>query len=303
MKWRKLGLVFRPSGNVEWMRSHAANPVAEHLGGDLFRIYFSPRDSENRSQIGALVLELSRDTATVLDGSVQQVLAHGKNGRFDDSGATVTGLVVRGERRYLYYLGWNRAVTIPFRNAIGVAMSDDGGRTYARLSEGPIVDRDRVDPISLSYPFLLWDEDRFRIWYGSCVDWDGSTVLDYEFSLKYAESVDGLNWTRTGDVVLTCQAPREDAIARPHVLKEDGRFRMWYSRKKGPYYRIGYAESPDGRRWARMDDRVGIDIAARGDWDSEMIAYPFIFDHDGQRYMLYNGNGYGKSGFGLAVAE
>ncbi|MDH5276133.1 MAG: hypothetical protein OEW88_06890, partial [Gammaproteobacteria bacterium] len=31
--------------------------------------------------------------------------------------------------------------------------------------------------------------------------------------------------------------------------------------------------------------------------------YAFIFDHDGKRYMLYNGNGYGRTGFGLAVAE
>jgi putative glycosyltransferase len=36
-------------------------------------------------------------------------------------------------------------------------------------------------------------------------------------------------------------------------------------------------------------------------WDSEMIEYPFVFDHAGERYMLYNGNGYGKSGFGLAI--
>lgn len=303
MKWRKLGLVFRPQGDVEWMRSHAANPVVEHIEGNRFRVYFSARDSRNRSQIGALLMELSGGTATVLDGSVHHVLAHGKNGRFDDSGATVTGLVVRGARRHLYYVGWNRTVTIPFRNAIGVAVSDDGGHTYARLSEGPIVDRDRVDPISLSYPFLLWDENRYRIWYGSCVEWDGSTVLDYEFSLKYAESVDGLDWTRTGEVVLACQPPQEDAVARPHVVREDGRFRMWYSRKKGPYYRIGYAESPDGRRWERMDDRAGIDVSAEGEWDSEMVEYPFIFDHDGQRYMLYNGNGYGKTGFGLAIVE
>lgn len=288
---------------MEWMRSHAANPVVEHVDGNRFRVYFSPRDSQNRSQIGTLLMELSRGTATVLDASVRQVLAHGRIGRFDDSGVTVTGLVVRGTRRYLYYLGWNRTVTIPFRNAIGVAFSDDGGHTYARLSEGPIVDRNRVDPISLSYPFLLWDEDRYRIWYGSCVEWTGSTVLDYEFSLKYAESVDGLDWTRTGDVVLACQPPLEDAVARPHVVREGGRFRMWYSRKKGPYYRIGYAESPDGLRWERMDDRAGIDVSADGDWDSEMVEYPFIFDHDGQRYMLYNGNGYGKTGFGLAIME
>jgi hypothetical protein len=76
---------------------------------------------------------------------------------------------------------------------------------------------------------------------------------------------------------------------------------MWYS-FRGQAYRIGYAESEDGRQWKRLDSHVGIDVSTTG-WDSEMIEYPFVFDHKGQRYMLYNGNGFGKTGFGLAVLE
>lgn len=301
MKWRKLGLVFCPKGDVEWMRSHAANPVVEYLDENLFRVYFSSRDSKNRSQIASLIMELADGKAFVVDGSLRLVLTHGKHGRFDDSGVTVTGLAYRGTQRLLYYLGWNLAVTIPFRNAIGVAVSEQDSQEFLRASEAPVVDRNDVDPISLSYPFLLWYEGRFRIWYGSCTEWDGGKVSDYEFSLKYAESKDGLNWTRTRGVVLGCDFPLEDAIARPHVIRENGLFKMWYSRKKGLYYRMGYAESVNGLEWVRMDDRVGIDVSPDSDWDSEMIEYPFVFDHQGQRYMLYNGNGYGKTGFGLAV--
>lgn len=303
MKWKKLGLVFCPTGNVEWMQSHAANPVVEFLEGDLFRVYFSSRDSKNRSQIASLVMKLSKGKASVMDGSLRLVLTHGKHGRFDDSGVTVTGLVYQDTQRLLYYLGWNLSVTIPFRNAIGVAVSEQDSQEFVRVSEGPVIDRNNVDPISISYPFLLWDDGRYRIWYGSCVEWDGPKVSDYEFSLKYAESNDGINWTRTGEVTLGCNSPHEDAIARPHVIREINLFKMWYSRKKGPFYRMGYAESVNGKEWVRMDDKVGIDVSEDSDWDSEMIEYPFIFDHDGQRYMLYNGNGYGKTGFGLAVLE
>ena len=76
---------------------------------------------------------------------------------------------------------------------------------------------------------------------------------------------------------------------------------MWYS-YRGVAYRIGYAESENGIQWKRKDDLAGIDVSPDG-WDSEMIEYPFIFDHKGSRYMIYNGNGYGKTGFGLAVME
>jgi hypothetical protein len=65
---------------------------------------------------------------------------------------------------------------------------------------------------------------------------------------------------------------------------------------------IGYADSKDGLEWGRKDDLAVVDISNAG-WDSEMVEYPFVFDHKGNRYMLYNGNEYGKTGFGLAILE
>lgn len=300
--WKKLGLVFCPSGEHSWLQTHASNPVVEHIRDDLFKVYFSSRDLKNRSQIASIYIMIVNRKARVLEGSIEHVLSHGKNGRFDDSGVTVTSLVKRGEEYILYFLGWNLSTTIPFRNAIGVAVSKDNGKSFVRISEAPIVDRNHIDPISISYPFLLWDKNRFRIWYGSCLEWDGCTVLDYNFSIKYAESMDGYNWERNGEVVLECDFPEEDAIARPHVIQEDGLFKMWYSKKKGPNYTIGYAESKNGYQWKRLDSLMNMEVT-HGCWDSEMIEYPFVFDHKGERYMIYNGNGYGKTGFGLAVLD
>ena len=51
MHWRKLGMVFRGAGQYPWMASHAANPVAESRGGDVYRVYFSCRDRDNRSHV------------------------------------------------------------------------------------------------------------------------------------------------------------------------------------------------------------------------------------------------------------
>jgi len=124
---------------------------------------------------------------------------------------------------------------------------------------------------------------------------------EHRYHIKYAKSHDGINWERKGCVAIDFANDQEVAISRPSVLKEGERWRMWYS-FRGESYRIGYAESDDGLKWSRLDSQVGIDVSLTG-WDSEMIEYPFVFDHAGQRYMLYNGNGYGKTGFGLAVLE
>jgi hypothetical protein len=79
---------------------------------------------------------------------------------------------------------------------------------------------------------------------------------------------------------------------------------MWFSYRDGAgeQYRIGYATSPDSKVWNLQLEKVGITVSKTG-WDSEMIEYPFVFDHQGQRFMLYNGNSYGQTGFGLAVLE
>lgn len=79
---------------------------------------------------------------------------------------------------------------------------------------------------------------------------------------------------------------------------------MWYSFRSGSGspYRIGYASSCDGEHWLRDESDSGIDVSDSG-WDSEMICYPFVFKHKNNYYMLYNGNGYGRTGFGMAVCE
>src|SRR5262245_44981237 len=115
--WRRLGHVFSPEGQFEWMQSHAANPFAERLYGDLYRIYFSCRDAQNRSSIG--FVDFSLRTLTVQARSNQPVLQPGPLGTFDDSGVSLGCIVHDGSCRYLYYVGWNLAVTEPWRNSIG----------------------------------------------------------------------------------------------------------------------------------------------------------------------------------------
>jgi hypothetical protein len=95
------------------------------------------------------------------------------------------------------------------------------------------------------------------------------------------------------------------AFSRPTVVADpNGGWRMWFSYRSGTgkSYRIGEAWSPDCLSWTMLLDPPGIDVSEEG-WDSEMIEYPFVLAHGGRLYMLYNGNDYGRTGIGLAVAE
>jgi hypothetical protein len=35
-------------------------------------------------------------------------------------------------------------------------------------------------------------------------------------------------------------------------------------------------------------------------WDSEMMCYPNVFECNKDTYLIYNGNDFGKNGFGIA---
>lgn len=301
MKWIKKGLIFEPKCNFDWMVTHAAVPIAERRGEDSYRIYFCGRDKHNRSQTGYIEIKIT-EPKKILYITEKPVLGLGKLGCFDDRGAMPSWIVNHAGKKYLYYTGWMLGVTVPFYFYIGLAISRDDGRTFERASKGPILERDNQDPYLTASPCVIIENGLWRMWYVSCMKWEiENGKPKHYYHIKYAESKDGIQWDRKGIACIDFKSKDEYAISRPCVIKENDIYKMWYS-YRGESYRVGYAESKDGINWVRKDYESGIDVSESG-WDSEMIEYPFVFTHKNKKYMFYNGNGYGKTGFGYAILE
>lgn len=303
MRWRKLGRLHVPDGTRPWALTHASVPTVELLDENVARVYVAGRDVQNRSSITWVDVDLIGAPKVVAEAD-RAVLTPGDLGAFDDSGAMPTWLVRDGATVLMYYVGWNLGVTVPFRNAVGLARKQPDG-TFARASSAPILDRSHIDPLFTASVCVL-PGTPWRMYYLSCLRWDriGAGLL-HRYHIRYAESVDGVTWQRDGRIAIDFAYENEYAISRPSVLRDGLRYRMWFSSRARPdasTYRIGYAESDDGLTWNRRDDVVGIDVSASG-WDSEMLCYPCVFDSGNERYMLYNGNGYGRTGFGIAILE
>jgi predicted GH43/DUF377 family glycosyl hydrolase len=303
MTWHKIGQIFSPNKNYEWMWSHAANPVPYILNEEqgIVRVFFTCRNSLNVSHIGYVDIDFSNEFK-IIKLSEKPILTPGVPGMFDDSGAAMGYLIEKEKVFYLFYLGWNLKVTVPWLNSIGLAISDSIDGEFKKVSMAPIMDRSNEDPFSISYPSIILDDGKYKMWYGSNLSW-GKDQSEMKHVIKYAESLDLLNWKRTNQVHVGLFHKNEYALSKPWVIREGNTFKMWYSyRGNGDIdtYRIGYAESIDSKIWTRKDDESGINISETG-WDSEMICYPSVFTLNSRTYMLYNGNGYGKSGFGLAV--
>ena len=307
MKWKKLGKIFDvDSIELDWMNSHAMMPVVEKYSDTQIRVYFSPRDIRNRSRAASFIFNM--DKKEIVTYTKEPLLDLGERGCFDDSGVMPTCIVsLEDSKKYLYYNGWTLGGTIPFFSFNGIAISNDNGETFKKMGRYPVaLNRDEIDPYSTFAPFVLKDNDIWKMWYVSLIRWEEeNNELKHYYHIKYAESLDGINWKKEGKVCINFKNDLEYAIARPCVIKSKNIYKMWYSYRAGEKnltYRIGYAESLDGINWERMDEKVNLNVSESG-WDSEMICYAYLFEYNDRLYMLYNGNGYGKTGIGLAVLE
>jgi hypothetical protein len=307
MTWRKLGNIFGPRHHRGVVRSHAQVPTVLLLP-DRLRVFYADRTGDGKSF--PTFVDVDRgDPTRVVYCHERPVLELGAPGSFDDDGIMPSCVVVHDGRVRLYYTGWNRRVTVPYHTATGLAVSDDGGLTFTRLFEGPILDRLREEPYLITTLWIMREGSLWRAWYGAGVRWTKvASTFEPVYVLKSARSSDGVRWERSD---IACIEPRHEreAACRPSVIKTGDTYRMWYCyrdsegyRDGAGAYRIGYAESNDGVRFRRDDARAGIDVSEDG-WDSSMLCYPAIVEVDTKTYLFYNGNHFGQTGIGLAVLE
>jgi len=297
LTWRRLGRLALDTSRATWAATHAALPALEPLGDGRWAVYLSLRDPDGRARVGRTVLDM-RGTPALAPLDADPVLDLGTLGAFDDSGVTTSCLVAHGEARYLYYTGWSRGVTVPFYLAAGVAVSQRGG-PFVRRSAAPLLDRSPADLFLTASPFVTIEDGCWRMWYVSATEWRATAAGPrHYYNIRYAESADGIDWSRDGRICLDYRDAEEHAFARPWVVRDPDAYRMWFA-VRGNRYRIEMAESPDGNRWTRHGD-ASLEAAPEG-WDSGMVEYPCLFDWHGERYMLYNGSDYGRTGVGLAV--
>lgn len=314
-RWRKLGKVFDPVDfrGRSWLSEFAQAP-ATLLLEDRLRVYFScrpPADVQGQYVSYSAYVDLDRrDLSRVVALAEAPILPLGGVGEFDEFGTYPVSVISHGDVLRAYYAGWTRCKSTPFNTAIGVATSHDGGKTFVKDGPGPVLPYSLDEPFVLSGPKIRRFDGLWRLFYIAGRKWklvEGR--LEPVYKIRMAVSDDGLNWTKFNRDLIESRVEPDEAQASPDVFFANGLYHMFFCyRYSGHYrskafgYRIGYAFSADLENWTRDDLRCGIDVSDDG-WDSEMISYPHVFELDGQIYMAYLGNRFGRNGFGLAALE
>lgn len=302
MKWRKLGNIY--SADDHPIYSHAMFPEVECLDKEngRLRIYYTHRDINNYGFPTYLEGNIQNNKFTITYNHHEPIISRGNIGNFDDSGVNITSLINIDNKKIFYYYGWNLGITVPFRNSIGLAELSNQKKIFLqRKFEGPILDRTPHSPGLCATPCVIKIDNFYRMYFTQGKPWIMKDEKpSVSCNIAYADSVDGINWTRNNQVCVENQE-NDHVVTTPFVLFDNGVYKMWYS-YRGEKYRIGYAESLDGINFKRKDDEVGITVSESG-WDFEMICYPKVFEVFDNKYMIYCGNDFGRTGFGLAILE
>lgn len=303
MKWRKMGRIYAPDGRQEWATNSALQPTPYLVDDDRIRVYVGFRDTLGVSRVGFVDVEAD-DPAHILRVSEKPVLDIGVPGAFDDNGVVPCAAVARDGKIFLYYAGYQLATKIRFTVFGGLAISEDGGESFVRHSQVPVLDRVDGELFFRVAHSVLPGKDGWRIWYGGGSNWVmGSGKQLPVYDVRYLESPDGITFPHPGIACITFADAEEYRIGRPYVTLDGQLYRMFYGMAtKSEGYRLGYAESGDGKNWMRKDGEVGITVSQEG-WDSTMIAYPAVVKYADKTYLFYNGNDMGATGFGYALLE
>ncbi len=298
MEWEKLGRVFEPNGTSTWAKHSALQPTPIVLD-DKIRVFCGFRDDDGMSRVGYVDVSAD-DPQKIIRVSQEPVLDVGDFGTFDHHGVVPCAVVKKKDEIHLYYAGYLRGEKVRFQVFGGLAISKDGGETFSRHSPIPVLDRTPEEPLFRVIHSIFWEEGKWRTWYGAGKEFiQGRNKTLPVYNIRYMESVDGLSFPSSGSLAVD-NLEGEHRVGRPYVIRQNGSYIMFFGKgKEEEPYRLTYAVSKDGYTWTRQGDIKGLTLSDDG-WDSEMMAYPAVVTTGTGTYLFYNGNNYGREGFGCA---
>lgn len=316
MKWSKLGKIFDPTEHrlPNNCFEFAQSPQTLVMD-DRVRVYFSTRvrDSVGKYLSYIAFVDFDKNMQDIIGISKHTVIELGGLGCFDEHGIFPVNVVRDGDRVLAYTTGWNRKVSVSADASIGLAISHDDGLTFQKYGKGPVLSASLHEPFLIGDAFVALYGGLYHMWYIRGTKWKKaveSDPPDRVYKIAHATSEDGINWLRDGRQIITDKLNVDECQALPTVFKRDGMHHMYFCyrqahgfrKQSNNSYRIGYAYSSDLVNWERDDSKAGIDVSDDG-WDAQMQCYPHTFELDRKVFMLYNGNEFGRSGFGLAVLD
>lgn len=308
MEWEKKGKIFDHSTfNLDWFKKNAMMPLPYVLNDKIMRVFATFCNEDNVGRIGYVDLNI-KNPSEIVGYSTKPVIDIGEAGTYDDNGVVTGSLFEDEDKLYLFYSGYQLCKKIPYMIFSGAAVSTDKGETFKKLNrEVPMLDRVPTEKNFRCVPNIIQQGTTFKMWYLADCFPQSTWLINNDkgkmqpvYSERYLESQDLLSWDGAGQSVLDFASKDEHGLSIGSIWIDDGIYKCIYSiRSLSKGYRLGYAESDDGKKFSRKDAELKLDVTP-GEFDSEMMCFAKLIKTKDKTYLFYSGNGYGLAGIGYA---
>ena len=294
--WDRIGWIDPPVGLGEWCTSHLSIPFCISKNASEFRVYFSSRDSDQRSHIGWVDVQFNSENSLKTNFGTSPLVSPGVPGTFDEHGVSGSFFEIVNNSLRIWNFGWQRSSGKAWSNAIGL-VEKSVYDTELTVKNKLVVKSNEFENYGLAYPYLISQNSIRHLFYGA-FDLYGIPSLNQPYSYVSKRAEIG------NDLILSDRSRMIDhlsgnsAQSRPCIIRDGNGYRAWIS-VKGEGYEIRSAYSEDLRNWKWSEDRYGL-RASGMNGESREVCYSHVVEFAGSRMMFFNGDGFGKTGIGIA---
>jgi predicted GH43/DUF377 family glycosyl hydrolase len=168
-------------------------------------------------------------------------------------------------------------IVVTLLAAISAGSAADDPSTWRKYEKNPVLGGTLGTCFDVA---VLHEGGRYRMWFS----WRPRR------SIALVESEDGLTWSEPVIALSPSNSGWEDDVNRPVVIKEGGKYHMWYTgQAKGKSW-IGYATSEGGKTWKRASDKPVVSPEAT--WEKTAVMCPHVlYDEDKKIYRMWYSGG------------
>lgn len=314
LKWKNKRHLFDPYSHKlpKNCISHAQSPQAIELS-DRIRIFFSARSVDDKKKYLSHIMYVDylKDFSKIIDICSDSCVELGETGSYHEHGIFPISIFKDNDNIYGFITGWSRRYSVSAESAIGIYKTKNQGKKFEPIFNGPIMSSYKNEPFLVADPFIYKHDSIYHMFYIFGDKWINKPKYktpERVYKIAYASSENLFDWDRRSEFIIKPKLENE-CQALPSVIKIKDKFVMVFcyrdvfdfreSKKKS--YKLGYAYSKNLITWTRDDSLIK--ISKNNNWDNQMQCYPQFFKLQEKIFLLYNGNNFGKNGFGIAELE
>ena len=297
MSWRIHSRLINPkSKNFPW-DSHASLPTVLNLKKNLFRIFYSPRN-KNKSYVSYFDIDMKKFEKSencIINFSKKPILMPGHTG--DDTGIMPSQAKFCGDKVLITTCCWQKTYFYPYSQKIYCFEFDS---KFSKILNQMELDNKYDCEYYRTNPFDYTDEKFVIKSWVSGIKW---VKKNNDFSSIYTIKME--LYDKKNDKYSFYKLPlgKFCAICRPLIYKENEKnFILYFSaRKRKNDYKIYSLNFYPNKFFSPPELILSPNIEKK--WCNIMVEYPFVFNFNKKKYMLFCGNEFGGTGIGIAVYD